>query len=125
MAARICDACDISYSHLITECRVCHNTLRYSGHAEPSDWESESARLLADAAQRRRKIPLLQVGAIRDENGRHWLYAQDIVSGGWSHPVASFQLFELLDGSIVEVQGRDERGRRYWVELLGPSDGGW
>lgn len=125
MAARICDGCDIAYPHVMTDCRVCGNTLRYSNTVTPSDWERESARMLAEAAERRRAIPLLQIGAVKDENGRQWLYVTDMVTAGWSHPVRSFQMFELLDGSIVEVQGRDERGRRYWVEVLGKSDGGY
>ena len=125
MPAHLCEPCEIRYPAVITVCRVCgNNALRYTP-VEPSDWERESARLIEVRSNAQRKIPLLKIGAVKDEDGRLWLYSIDMVGGGWSSPVPSFQMFELLDGSIVEVQGRDEAHRRYWVEVLGKSDGGW
>jgi len=126
MAARVCDECEIAYPTMITLCRGCGNpSMRYANNATPSDWERESDAVITRRENERRAIPLLKLGAIKDELGRLWIYSVDLIDAGWGSPLASFQLFELLDGSIVEVQGRDEAGRRWWVEAIGPSDGGF
>lgn len=125
MAARVCDGCGIKYPHLIFECRACSNVLRYVAHT-PADyaWEAKAAAKILELEEGRRAVdlsrtvPRLNVGTIRDETGRRWLYARDLISSGWLSPVATFQLFETLEG-IVEVQGLDGPRRRYWVEVIG------
>lgn len=117
-----CKDCDLYYPPVVIDCRACDGLLEKNGLNPPYLWE-ELAK--AKVLERHVSKPIPFVGcAMRVDGDRVFLDAADLVRHGWSYPVPSFQLFEVASAHIVEVQGYDQKRKRYWVEVIGRSDGG-
>jgi len=116
--SRACDACEIGYPPTTLTCPACGASTLYRNAAFDSDWHD---RLKAITMP---KIPELAIGAVRDENGRLWLYGTDLNNVGYRDPIRDFDAFRLIDDSIVVVQLYDRPRQRYWVMDM-PEDGGF
>jgi hypothetical protein len=127
MAARTCSECGIAYPYLIEVCRVCESALAYTAHTYPDrNWEKEAAKLrnARDYSGLLATPPKLSVRPFRDRQSRYFLYETQLEAAGWKRPMDEIQYFELLDGAIYEVMGRDAPRGRYWIEPF-LSDGGF
>jgi hypothetical protein len=114
MPSRACDACLINYPDVVSDCRVCGNTLRYSPALPSHDWD-ERSRELADAEPV--GGPVVDVHPVKDQNGRLWLYVAELHAAGYHSALASFDRF-VTDEGLLELQGYDAPRSRWWVVVL-------
>lgn len=127
MSARRCPICLINYpvmSSRFHECAVCGTKTDLVNNIDPDDDWNESVIFAKEHMTTESDPDVKKPVILYTDGGFLWLDAHDLVRAGYLDNIPSFTRLTLHDGSVVEVQGRDQKNRRYWIEHVEPDPNG-
>ena len=124
-----CSLCGINYPYHndFRKCQIHDEDTELLREVEPDEnWQERAKALylrLLDAKYR--PFPKVEGVEIHEEHGMLWVAHSDLLRAGFRPSVLAGgkvngypALFEI-GGKVYEIQGWDERTRRWWIEYVG------